>query len=93
MLIYDVNKLINDFPDSYEFLEVPNVVEVEHEIVGTTRWDTLYRVVFKRDSEYVAIEYGQGSTEYQDSEPEAFAYEVTPYEVMVTKYKKTNGPD
>lgn len=89
MLLEDINNLIERFPDSYEFMNVPNVEELEDNIINTGRWETTWRVVFKRDDEYVAVEYNMGATEYQDAEPNAVAYEVYPVQVVKTVYQRS----
>jgi hypothetical protein len=88
MLIDDLNKLIEEFPEDCEFLDVPDAEEVDGEIIGTTRWSVINRVVFNRNDEYVAVEYSTGATEYQDTEPEAVAYRVHPVKVVKTVYQR-----
>jgi len=65
--------------------------QVSYEVVDDTpRWGDLIQVVFERDGTYVAVQDVRPGTEYQDwgdyGDPSIF--EVEPYNVTVTKYKK-----
>lgn len=61
---------------------------IEKEIADKSRW-SLYMVgVWKfDDGSFVEITWEQGSTEYQDVEPDIFIEEVEPYEQTIIKYR------
>ena len=62
-------------------------------IVDTSRWSTIYDLVFKFEGNFYQTSYSVGATEYQDESP--FDYEndeiecrqVWPHEVVSIKYK------
>lgn len=74
-----------------DILEDPRLV-VEDTIIGKSRWSIQHVMVFKRDGRFYRAYYSVGATENQDEGP--FEYddvvscgEVTPVEVMTTKYQ------
>lgn len=67
-----------------------------HKIIDTTRWSTVYYMVFEYDGKCYESTFSMGSTESQDERPYEYdgdmieCQEVEPYEVTVTKYRKVS---
>lgn len=62
---------------------------VSDEYMGSGRWSEHWTAVFKRDDEYVALDYEVPATEYQEGgDFEHEWYVVRPVEVTVTKYER-----
>lgn len=67
---------------------------VEDNIIDSTRWSIVHRVVFVLDGKYYQTKYSRGATEYQDERP--FEYdgdlievtEVVPVQKLITVYEK-----
>lgn len=65
---------------------------IENEIIDTTRWSIVHRIVFKVEGSYYSTCYSEGATECQDESP--FEYdgdmiecdEVFPTEVTRIEY-------
>lgn len=65
---------------------------IVNEVVDTSRWSTIYEMIFSYGGEYFRTSYSVAATECQDERP--YEYEgdniectqVWPKEVMVTKY-------
>ena len=47
MLYDEINDLIERYPDTYTFLTIGNVDEVENKLIDRGRWAVINRVVFK----------------------------------------------
>lgn len=72
--------------------EVENVEKVSDEHTYSGRWSEHWTAVFKRGDEYVALDYEQPATEYQEGgDFHHECYVVEPYEVTVTKYRKVQN--
>ena len=68
----------------------PNVEEVHFDYLSSERWGMTFIKVYRQGNVYVAVEDVEPATEMQDwgdyGDPEI--YEVEPYEVITTKYRK-----
>lgn len=64
---------------------------VSKDVVDEGRWTTLYEEVYKLELKdgvmFVCTEYEVGNTEYQTGSYDTI-YEVEPYEVVTTRYKR-----
>jgi len=61
---------------------------VEKEIADKSRWSVYMVGVWKFDDDsFVEITWEEGSTEYQDVEPDIYIEEVEPYEQTIVKYR------
>lgn len=60
---------------------------VRNEITGQGRWSTYHEAIIKRDDEYVAAHYSQGSTEMQEDDEPAEFTRVEPFEKTVIDYR------
>jgi hypothetical protein len=84
-LLTAIEALLED--DSDAFLYNKDWTILENEIIDQTRWAIVNRAVITDGNDYVAVEYCTGATEYQDdTELDGTAYEVSPQQVVVTKY-------
>jgi hypothetical protein len=70
----------------FQFMD--DVELISDDIVDQGRWYTYYTAVVKHDGRFWAVNYSQGSTEYQDDDGEYTVYEVEPVEVTITQYKR-----
>lgn len=61
------------------------------EQVDSGRWNETMQVIYKHTEteRYLAVNWEQGLTEYQDVEPEVSVYEVFPRQVMTMIYTTT----
>lgn len=64
---------------------------VRDEIVDTTRWGIIHRVVFLLDGAFWQVEFEVPATEMQETDPFEYgdtieARKVEPHQVMVTEY-------
>jgi len=72
---------------------------VLNKIEDTSRWDTHFRLVFRKDGKLYETSYSKGSTELQDSqrpweyEDEIECVEVEAYEKTVTDYRPVGIPE
>lgn len=77
-------------PEELEDYDDSGVNIVEQKLIDDSgRWYNLYRLIFRRNDEYVAATYKDGATEYQDYDArdrDVDFEEVVPKEVTVTKY-------
>lgn len=66
---------------------------IEEEYLDTLRWSTLNRAIFKRDDEFVAVEYQEPATEMQDWDDFDLGdiYEVEPVEIKTVRYNKKDS--
>lgn len=85
---------MSDYADDYgnDVIWKFRDLEVHSEITDHTRWSVVHFAVFKRDDEFVGVEYETAATEYQDDEeffPEVFA--VTPEEKVITVYRRVTA--
>jgi hypothetical protein len=69
---------------------------IKDDIVGTSRWSELHRVVFKRieDGTLWAMRYSVGATEMQDEQPfentDPAPFAVAPIEKTIIVYEPVN---
>lgn len=83
-----------ELSNKYDFLDVEDVaIElegnlIEHELIDSTRWHVVYRAIVEFPETFIAVEYGVGATEDQESPPPNtwIIYEVKPQETTVIKY-------
>lgn len=69
--------------------EVDGAEIVEDEMIDQRRWVTVHRAVLRKGTELVGLDYEAPSTEMQEGGDFDWSfYEVEPYEVTVTKYRK-----
>ena len=69
--------------------EIDGAEIVEDEIIDQRRWVTVNRAVLRKGDELVGLDYESPSTEMQDGGDFDWEfYNVEPYEVTVTKYKR-----
>ncbi|MGB3945386.1 MAG: hypothetical protein WBK76_00945 [Candidatus Saccharimonadales bacterium] len=75
---------------NWSVLDEIDCEQVSNEHTGEGRWETYHTAVFRRDGEYVALDYSKPATEMQEGQDQSVAefYSVEPYEVTVTKYRK-----
>lgn len=69
--------------------EIDGVKIVENEMLGSGRWSTHSRAVLQKGNEFVALDYEEPATEYQEGGD--FDYEfyvVEPYDIVVTKFRR-----
>lgn len=69
---------------------------IEDEVVDTTRWSVIHKIIFQYYDKYYETTYSCGATEYQDESPweyddEVIAYEVIPKETVVIKYVRVKN--
>lgn len=67
-------------------LPVGLTVAREERIVDTDRWHTYYDVVITDGRNHYLIEWGRGSTEYQEWDGDITCRSVTPVEKTVIDY-------
>lgn len=71
-----------------DFFSEDDYILDSYEIADQARWSTYKSAVWKFDDEsYAEITWEEGSTEYQDPDPNVAIEEVEPYEETVIKYK------
>jgi hypothetical protein len=75
--------------------ELPGVTVVPGtgpEITTQGRWTTYYRVVLRMgDGSLVEAQWGEGSTEYQDQEPNLMLFEVEAKEEVVVRFARVKS--
>jgi hypothetical protein len=85
----------SDFDDlTYAALNVFNpdtgVTVLENELIDTTRWMEIYRIVWSEGENFFSYLYDQPATEYQEGSESEFdprlIKEVRPVEVKVIQY-------
>lgn len=75
-------------PDDVKY-GIPNATQVSNKYRDSGRWSEHWTAVFKRDDEYVALDYEVPATEMQEGgDFYSEVYAVRPVEVTVTKYEK-----
>jgi hypothetical protein len=69
--------------------EIDGAEIVQDEIIDQRRWVTVNEAVLRKGTELVGLKYESPSTEVQEGgDFDHEFYEVEPYEVTVTKYRK-----
>lgn len=72
--------------------EIKGTVLVEDEIVDTSRWSIIHTAVYKRDEEYVGVDYHEPATESQNWEdwgaPDVYPVHPEVITVTVTKFTR-----
>jgi len=73
--------------------ESNNAELISDEIIDTTRWSIIHRIIFKKDNKYYSTTYSEGATEYQDEAPWEYddmveCREVEPYEKVIIEYRE-----
>ena len=82
----DLIDMVNDESDI--------LLEIENEIVDTSRWSIHYRAIFKFEDRFYETRYSRGATEHQDERPYEYASdeiecpEVVPVEKTVIEYER-----
>ena len=67
---------------------------IEDEIIDTSRWSIIHRMVFKLDGKFYESSYLKGATEQQDEQPYEYdedvieCDEVFPVEKTITVYER-----
>ena len=69
-------------------------IVVNSELIDTTRWSHIYRVIFSFDGKFYVTTYSQGATEYQDEsayeydDDEIECREVVPVTKTIVTYEE-----
>lgn len=99
-LLYELKEYCKSADSIDPQCEGVDCVLVEDEIIDNTRWFVVHRAVYHRKTivhrdpiefqdEYVAVEYNEPATEYQEWETgSAVVYEVVPEEVTTIVFRR-----
>ena len=91
-------KIGKEFPKStlqelvYE-AEINGCKKISNEISGTSRWSTIYEMIFQHENKFYKSDYSVAATESQDESPyeyegdDIFCEEVIPVKKTITVYE------